>query len=114
MSQSVTVRDNDGSTLPRRSSARVVAPPVDVFESADEILVVADVAGIPGEAIDVRVDQPGMVVEQAQLQHLRGVEPDFLLRLEDVLAVLAAAGVRTVSGGHERKRAGNAVGAHPA
>jgi HSP20 family protein len=63
MSQAVTVRDNDGSTLPRRSSARVVAPPVDVFESADEILVIADVAGIPGEAIDVRVENGTLTVQ---------------------------------------------------
>ena len=64
------------------------------------------------QAIDVRLDQPGMVVEQAQLQHLRSVGADLLLRVEDVLAVLPAAGVRAERRREERERLADAVVAH--
>ncbi len=32
------------------------APPVDVYENADELLIVADVPGVPNDGIDLRVE----------------------------------------------------------
>jgi len=33
-----------------------IAPPVDIFENADELLVVADMPGVPPDALDLQVD----------------------------------------------------------
>ena len=35
---------------------RTAAPPVDVFENADELLIVADVPGVANDGIDLRVE----------------------------------------------------------
>jgi HSP20 family molecular chaperone IbpA len=61
MSAQVTVRDTNGSPVAPRAH-RAVAPAVDVFESADEILVIADVPGAPGDAIDVRVENDTLTI----------------------------------------------------
>jgi HSP20 family protein len=43
---------------PERMERRpIVAPPVDIYENADEILVVADVPGARTESITVKVDK---------------------------------------------------------
>jgi HSP20 family molecular chaperone IbpA len=42
---------------------RAVSPAVDVFENADEILVIADVPGVPSEAIDVRVEDGTLTLQ---------------------------------------------------
>jgi HSP20 family protein len=56
MSDINTVREN-GSLAPARAyERRVVAPPVDVLENADELLIVADVPGVPGGGIELRVE----------------------------------------------------------
>jgi HSP20 family protein len=52
------------STAPERNSnvhakayqRRAAAPPIDVFENADELLIVADVPGVPTDGIDLRVE----------------------------------------------------------
>ena len=45
------------SQAPAKARARrAVAPPIDVFENADELLVVADVPGVAGDGIDLRVE----------------------------------------------------------
>ncbi len=49
-----------GPTESSRASqyrARAVSPPVDVFENSDEVLLIADVPGVPAVAIDVRVEK---------------------------------------------------------
>ncbi len=44
-------------------SRRTVAPPDDVFENDDELLIVADVPGVPGEGIDLRVENGTLRLE---------------------------------------------------
>jgi HSP20 family molecular chaperone IbpA len=44
----------------------VAAPDVDVFENADEVLVVADIPGVPGDAVDVRVENDTLTIEAKQ------------------------------------------------
>jgi HSP20 family molecular chaperone IbpA len=56
MSDTITVHEKTGSAPARTNSARAVAPPVDVFENADEILIVADVPGASSDEIDLRVE----------------------------------------------------------
>ncbi|MGD0675941.1 MAG: Hsp20/alpha crystallin family protein [Polyangiaceae bacterium] len=64
MSEAVRVHDSNGSVAPRSpQQRRTVAPPVDVFENGDEILVVADVPGVSGESIDVRVENGTLTIE---------------------------------------------------
>jgi HSP20 family molecular chaperone IbpA len=68
MSSQVSVRNSDvqasnSGTQGGARALRVVAPPVDIFENADEILVVADVPGAAGEAIDVRVENDTLTLK---------------------------------------------------
>jgi HSP20 family protein len=63
MSESVAVRENNGTVQAKQYVARVISPPVDVFENADEVLVVADVPGVPSHAVDVRVENGVLTLE---------------------------------------------------
>jgi HSP20 family protein len=44
----------------------VLEPLVDIYESRDEILLVADFPGVPKEALTVRLDRSDLVLEGAQ------------------------------------------------
>jgi HSP20 family molecular chaperone IbpA len=64
MSDAVKVRENGSQAVQAgRSARRVVAPPVDVFENDHEVLVVADVPGIPEDAFEVRVENDKLTIE---------------------------------------------------
>jgi HSP20 family protein len=61
---------NDLTTAPRNGLAhdkayhrRSVSPPMDVFENADELLLVADVPGVSATGLDVRVENDMLTVE---------------------------------------------------
>ena len=56
MSDITTVRENNGTVPARSYQRRAVAPPVDVFENADELLIVADVPGVLPDGIDLQVE----------------------------------------------------------
>jgi HSP20 family molecular chaperone IbpA len=61
-----TVTNGTTQTEGGRSRAyfpREVAPPVDVFENADEILLVADVPGVAGSDIDVRLENGTLTLQ---------------------------------------------------
>ncbi|HEX4448169.1 MAG TPA: Hsp20/alpha crystallin family protein [Polyangiaceae bacterium] len=62
MSESVAVQRN-GSAPAKAYARRAISPPVDVFENADEVLVVADVPGVSSDAIDVRVENGVLTIE---------------------------------------------------
>jgi HSP20 family protein len=55
MSETIAVSSN-GLTQSRQYVQRAATPPVDVFENADEVLVVADVPGVASDQIDVHVE----------------------------------------------------------
>ena len=55
MSETIAVSSN-GLEQSRQYVQRAVSPPVDVFENADEVLVVADVPGVASDHIDVNVE----------------------------------------------------------
>jgi HSP20 family protein len=53
----VTTHDYKNGTVPSRAYRRHTAsPPVDIFENVDEVLVIADVPGVPSDGIDLRVE----------------------------------------------------------
>lgn len=51
-----TVPEKNGTAHARAYQRRASAPPVDVFENADELLLVADVPGVPPDGVDLRVE----------------------------------------------------------
>ena len=63
---------------------RVVAPPIDVFENADEILVVADVPGAAGEQIDLRIENGILQLEAKRAAANNGASPALAREYEDV------------------------------
>ena len=56
MNQVTKVHDRNGTAPGKAYQRRTVAPPVDVFENADELLIVADVPGVPNDGIDLKVE----------------------------------------------------------
>lgn len=78
--------DNEPATTERR--LRTISPPCDVFESADEYLVTAEMPGVQREDIDIQLDRTRLMVhatrsmdadgnEEARLAYARAFEiPD--------------------------------------
>ncbi len=62
MSETIAVQNN-GTTQSKQYVQRAVAPSVDVFENADEVLVVADVPGVSSEQVDVRVENGTLTLQ---------------------------------------------------
>jgi HSP20 family molecular chaperone IbpA len=56
MNETTSVPKKNGTTHAKAYQRRTAAPPVDLFENADELLVVADVPGVPNDGIDLRVE----------------------------------------------------------
>lgn len=46
----------NGAVAARAYQRRAASPLVDVFENSEELLIVADVPGVPNDAIDLRVE----------------------------------------------------------
>jgi HSP20 family molecular chaperone IbpA len=61
MSDTITNRENGAATAAKYR--RVTAPAVDVFENADELLIVADVPGVSSEGIELRVENDTLILE---------------------------------------------------
>jgi HSP20 family protein len=59
----MTAVQNNGANRDKRYVQRAATPPVDVFENADEVLVVADVPGVPNDQIDVRVENGTLTLQ---------------------------------------------------
>jgi HSP20 family protein len=56
MNQPTPAQDRNGHVPAKQYQRRSAAPPVDVFENADELLIVADVPGVANDGIDLRVE----------------------------------------------------------
>ncbi|MDP9033196.1 MAG: Hsp20/alpha crystallin family protein [Myxococcota bacterium] len=63
MSESISVRDKNGTTQAAPYRRRTAAPLVDVFENADELLLAADVPGVASAGIDLRVENDMLLLE---------------------------------------------------
>jgi HSP20 family molecular chaperone IbpA len=62
MNEVATVSDKNGSAG-KQYHRRLLAPPVDIYENSEEVLVVADVPGVPSDAIDVRFENDTLTLE---------------------------------------------------
>ena len=51
------------STSPQTQKRRTVAPPVDVFENKDELVILADLPGVTKEALAIHFDKDQLVIE---------------------------------------------------
>jgi len=71
--QTVAVPEAQQSTMTERTRhhERSVAPPVDIYETRDSLVILADVPGMAKEALDVRVDNNVLTIRG----HARHVVP---------------------------------------
>lgn len=51
-----SVRATGEKPLATREETRYIAPPVDIFETEDALVVVADLPGVKSEEVDIRVE----------------------------------------------------------
>jgi HSP20 family protein len=65
-----TNRDSNNGSVERMERRPAITPPVDIYENADEILVVADVPGARSDSIMVKVEK-----NELYLHARRGEEP---------------------------------------
>ena len=56
--------DNAGKkSLATRDDAVYIAPPVDIFENEDSLIVVADLPGVDKDGVDIRVDDDILTIK---------------------------------------------------
>ncbi len=61
--QAVAVNEETNVSTPEeKKKERFVAPPVDIFETAEGLVVVADVPGVAQDDLDVRVDRDVLTI----------------------------------------------------
>lgn len=65
---------NGGSSEMTREAERYAPPPVDIYETQNSLVLLADMPGVPKENLDVRVDQNTLTI-QGKAQHLVKGEP---------------------------------------
>jgi HSP20 family protein len=81
---SILARDRNGNTDAKTSPARAVAPPVDVFENGDEVLVVADVPGVAVGAVELRIENGTLTLEARHPGREDRVAPALAREYEEV------------------------------
>ena len=64
-STEITRKEQEGLTAQSSDKPRV-APPVDVFENKDEILVIADLPGVAKEALRVSLEDSELMIQGTQ------------------------------------------------
>ncbi len=52
-----TARASGEKSLATRDETRYIAPPVDIYETNDALVVVADLPGVKNDQVDVRVEE---------------------------------------------------------
>lgn len=62
-------RQSGSLTEPQSGDAVWVAPPVDIYENKEEILVVADFPGVPSDALHIRMEGSELVIEGTQADY---------------------------------------------
>jgi HSP20 family molecular chaperone IbpA len=74
MSESIAsaAKEANGVQPSKQYYARAASPPVDVFENGEEVLLIADVPGVPAGAIDVRVENGTLTLEARRTVEARG------------------------------------------
>lgn len=76
----MTQRDRETRTEPVEQRP-AFAPPVDVYENEKEVLVIADLPGVPKESLNVRLDKDQLSIEATPSTYLeKGQQWDFRRR----------------------------------
>jgi HSP20 family protein len=63
----VTTPHANGTAPAKAYHRRAAAPSVDVFENADELLIIADVPGVPNDGIDLQVQDGTLTLTARRL-----------------------------------------------
>jgi HSP20 family protein len=63
MSNETTLRKRNESAPEKMPQRRTVAPPVDVFENKDELLILADLPGVAQDDVVVNLDKNQLTIE---------------------------------------------------
>jgi HSP20 family molecular chaperone IbpA len=84
MNEVTTVQPKNGSTTAKSYQRRAVAPPVDVFENADELLIVADVPGVADGGIDLRIENDTLTLEARRAAALVTDSPALVREYDEV------------------------------
>jgi HSP20 family molecular chaperone IbpA len=70
--QTSTVHTSTKADLPKKRTERIgvrtVAPPVDVYENRDELVLVADVPGISADNLELRIEKEVLTLEAKRPQ----------------------------------------------
>lgn len=53
---------NDNNGVQKATARKHVAPPVDVYENKDEILILADLPGVTKEALSIQLEKSELVI----------------------------------------------------
>jgi HSP20 family molecular chaperone IbpA len=75
MTDTIAAQPQNGSVPTRTYHRRAVAPPVDVFENNDELLIVADLPGVRSGDVELRVDNGVLTLEAKRLPNAEGESP---------------------------------------
>ncbi len=51
------------SVLMRRTAERTLVPPVDIYETAEGITLIADLPGVSPKTLDIRIEQDRLTIE---------------------------------------------------
>jgi len=74
MSETMQKRQDRGAE--KLAERPFYAPPVDIFENKDEILILADVPGVAAEGVTLNLDKDQLTID-AHRTELGGDEPSF-------------------------------------
>jgi HSP20 family molecular chaperone IbpA len=84
MSDVTTVPEKNGTAYAKAYRRRAAAPPVDVFENPDELLIVADVPGVTSDGIDLRVENDTLTLNARRTDGALGDSPALVREYDEV------------------------------
>jgi HSP20 family protein len=73
MNEVTNVQEKNGHTVGKGYQRRSAAPPVDVFENQDELLIVADVPGVANDGVDLRVENDTLTLVARRTESAHGL-----------------------------------------
>lgn len=80
---------HDGSVEPVKEQRETVTPPVDVYENADELLLVADVPGATQDGVDVQLDKGQLTIRARRDEETTGAPMALEYRPRDYFRVFS-------------------------
>lgn len=75
----IQTNETKNCTPVKTETRRSWTPPVDVLETKDEIVIVADVPGVTADGLDIQIEN-GLLTIEARVEKRRETEPTYLLR----------------------------------